>query len=259
MEYNDSPSDAPSRRSADSRLFIERARQHNDDQGSVAMIRAKTLTSAAVAILACTCVSVSACDDGGHDKVMGSVHVQPGDHVDDASTVNGSVDIGTNAVVKHAGTVNGSITIHPHASVDSVETVNGSVDLEEGARVTGNVALVNGRISLEKEADVTGNLTNVNGSIRLTAAHVGGGIQTNNGDITIGPNSRLDGGVDYESSGDSWISFGTPKVPQVVVGPGASVKGTMRFHRDVKLYVSDRATIGPVEGATVNKFSGDSP
>ena len=45
----------------------------------------------------------------------------------------------------------------------------------------------------------------------------------------------------------------------VVIGPGAVVKGTLKFQREVKLYVSDRATIGPVEGATVNKFSGEHP
>jgi hypothetical protein len=37
------------------------------------------------------------------------------------------------------------------------------------------------------------------------------------------------------------------------------VKGTLRFERPVELYVSDRATIGPVEGATPVKFSGDRP
>ena len=44
-----------------------------------------------------------------------------------------------------------------------------------------------------------------------------------------------------------------------MIGPGAVVKGTLKFKREVKLYVSDRATIGPVEGATVNKFTGEHP
>jgi len=33
----------------------------------------------------------------------------------------------------------------------------------------------------------------------------------------------------------------------------------MHFHREVKLYVSDRATIGAVSGATPIPFSGDEP
>jgi hypothetical protein len=37
------------------------------------------------------------------------------------------------------------------------------------------------------------------------------------------------------------------------------VKGTLKLNREVKLYVSDSATIGAVQGATVNKFSGSTP
>ncbi len=47
--------------------------------------------------------------------------------------------------------------------------------------------------------------------------------------------------------------------PRVVVGPGATVEGAMKFDRAVRLYVSDTATIGPVTGATPVKFSGDQP
>jgi len=37
------------------------------------------------------------------------------------------------------------------------------------------------------------------------------------------------------------------------------VGGTLRFERKVNLYVSERATIGRVEGATAVRFSGDRP
>ena len=40
---------------------------------------------------------------------------------------------------------------------------------------------------------------------------------------------------------------------------GRLVKGTLEFRRAVELYVSDRATIGTVKGATVNRFSGAKP
>jgi hypothetical protein len=224
------------------------------------MIRLSVLTSMTALILAWAAVPVLASDDDDHDKVLGSVHVQPGEHVDKATTVNGSVDIGANAVVKHAETVNGSITLHEHAAVDSVETVNGSIHIEQGAHVAGKVELVNGKTTLEAGADVGGRLSIVNGSIQLTAAHVGGGIETTNGSLTIGANSRVEGGILYEESHESWFSFiWAPEVPRVVIEPGAIVKGTLRFRREVKLYVSDQATIGPVEGATVIKFSGAHP
>jgi hypothetical protein len=44
-----------------------------------------------------------------------------------------------------------------------------------------------------------------------------------------------------------------------VIGPGAVVEGDLRFERDVRLYVSDQATVGPISGATAIRFSGDRP
>jgi cytoskeletal protein CcmA (bactofilin family) len=228
--------------------------------GALHLRTALIFAAAVVATLASTAVPVSAADDD-HSKVMGSVHVEPGQHTDDASTVNGSVEIGANAVVKKATTVNGNVTLREHSAAAEVDTVNGAAELEKGARVAGNVSLVNGHISLDEGADVLGRLTTVNGAIQLRAAHVGGGIETTTGEVNIGPNSRVEGGilVREDKSWFSWFSFGSPTIPRVVIGPGAVVKGTLRFEREVKLYVSDRATIGPVEGATVNKFSGEHP
>ena len=222
------------------------------------------LTWVAALVLASTTAQASASDDN-YEKVLGSVEVQPGEHVTNATSVNGSVEIGANAVVKHARTVNGHVTVHEHAAVGSVETVNGGIDIEEAAHVAGNVGLVNGHIALAAGADVGGHLSNVNGAIELTAAHVGGGIETTNSKLTVGANSRVEGGILYNETHESWFNwvsffgFGESSVPQVVIGPGAIVKGKLRFRRDVKLYVSDQATIDSVEGATVIKFSGAHP
>jgi hypothetical protein len=48
-------------------------------------------------------------------------------------------------------------------------------------------------------------------------------------------------------------------VPRIVIGPGAAVQGELRFERTVQLFVSDKATIGTVTGATPISFSGESP
>ena len=40
--------------------------------------------------------------------------------------------------------------------------------------------------------------------------------------------------------------------------PGAVVQGDLRFEREVTLYVSDKATIGRVSGATAIIFAGES-
>ena len=224
------------------------------------MLRMTVLTPVALLILACATGPVLADDADDHDKVLGSVHVGPGEHVNKATTVNGSVDIGANAVVKHAETVNGSVTVHENATVDAVETVNGSIDIGSGVHIAGKVELVNGKITVGKGADIGGKLSAVNGAIRLIAAHVGGGIETTNSNLTIGADSRVEGGIIYDETNDGWFSFfSKPSVPKIIIEPGAVVKGTLDFRRDVELYVSDHASIGTVKGATVNKFSGASP
>jgi hypothetical protein len=45
----------------------------------------------------------------------------------------------------------------------------------------------------------------------------------------------------------------------VVIGPDATVQGTLRFDHEVKLYVNARARIGSVIGAKAIVWSGDRP
>lgn len=217
-------------------------------------------TSAAVALILACGAGPALADEGDYDKVMGSVHVGSGEHVNKATTVNGSVDIGSNAVVQHAETVNGSVTVHANATVDSVETVNGSITLDDGVHVAGNVGLVNGKITVGSNSVIGGKLSSVNGAILLRATRVSGRVETTNSNLTVGANSRLEGGILYQETNDGWFSFfGKPNVPKIVIEPGAEVRGTLEFRRAVELYVSDRAIIGTVKGATVKKFSGAAP
>lgn len=176
----------------------------------------------------------------------------------DASTVNGSVDLAADAVAKQVATVNGAITLGDRAAADSAETVNGAIMIGAGARVGGNVLTVNGAITLRKGAEVKGDVQNVNGQISLDSAHVGGTIETVEGDITVGVDSRVDGGIAIQPSQGFSISFSND-VPVVIIGPGAVVRGPIKFEREVKLYVSDRATTGVVTGATPISFPGEKP
>ena len=190
-------------------------------------------------------------------RVMGSIEVAAGEHTGDLSTVNGSVQVGDNAVVGRAKTVNGSIELGSHASAAELSTVNGSIQLQEGVQVDGDVHTVNGQLSLENGADVRGSLRNVNGRIRVAAAHVGGGIETVTGSMELGPNARVEGGIHVQK--DTGYHGSDHPPPRVVVGPGSVIGGTLNFERPVRLYVSDRATIGPVQGATAVRFSGEQP
>jgi cytoskeletal protein CcmA (bactofilin family) len=123
---------------------------------------------------------------------------------------------------------------------------------------TGSVESVNGEFTLSDGAEILGSLSNVNGTITLDAARVGGGIKTVNGNISIKGASHVDGGLLVEKSSGELMQL-VREVPRIVIGPGATVQGELRFERTVKLYVSDKATIGAVTGATAIPFTGDVP
>jgi hypothetical protein len=197
---------------------------------------------------------LGACGPAG---VNGSVDVPAGGSADSATTVNGAVHVGDGATVGKAATVNGAIHLGQNVTAGSAKTVNGGIRVGSGAKVTDDVIVVNGGIDLAKGAEVAGRVTNVNGNIRLDAARVGGGITTFNGDIRVGSGSRVEGGIHVEKpegSGD-WIH----NVPRIVIEGGAVVEGPLKFEREVRLYVSESAEIGPVEGATVEKYMGEEP
>ena len=225
------------------------------------MIHSGALLAAVTVFTGCAACCVARAADTSISKVMGSIDIAADQHTGDVSTVNGSIHIGENAVVGQADTVNGSISVGRHATAAKLVTVNGSIHLSEAVHVTGTVQTVNGSLTVANGADVAGRLSNVNGAIRVAAAHVGGLIDTATGDIELGPNAHVDGGIHVDKEDSSWfrIWFWWDDTPRVVVGPGSVVGGTLSFERSVKLYVSDRATIGPVEGATAVRFSGDRP
>lgn len=191
------------------------------------------------------------------DKINGSIEIGNGEQAGNLTTVNGGIRIAAAASADKVTTVNGGIRLGGQARAQSLETVNGGIDLGEEARVSGNVDTVNGGVRLGKGADVGGHAKTVNGRIALAAAHIGGGVETVGGDIEIGADSRVEGGLLVKKpTGWSW---GKSRNPRIVIGPRAIVQGALQFEREVELLVSDSATIGEVKGATAQKFSGDQP
>lgn len=202
---------------------------------------------------------LAAAHDGDISKVNGSVLVEVGHQAGDVSTVNGAVHIEDGASVHEASTVNGAIELGDNVQATELGTVNGAITMGSKSKVSGEVSTVNGSIQLAKAAEVGGKLGNVNGSILLQEAHVAGGIETVGGDITVGANSRVEGGILVDKPNHGWFHWGSERTPVVVIGPHAVVQGTLEFRREVVLKVSDSAQIGPVKGATVVKFSGANP
>jgi hypothetical protein len=86
---------------------------------------------------------------------------------------------------------------------------------------------------------------------------VTGRIKTVSGDIDVGAGSRVGGGILVEEPSGWGSSRRDP--PRIVIGPGAVVDGTLEFEYEVELYVSDRATVGPIKGATAQTFTGERP
>jgi hypothetical protein len=213
------------------------------------------IIAAAAVIFALSGCDISV-DGDGSTKVNGSVHIPAGKAAEEARTVNGSIHIDDNAAVTSAGTINGSVRLGAHATATSAKTVNGAIALGDGARVSGSAGSVNGDLTLANGAEVTGALTNVNGKIELNSAHVGGGIKTISGSINIAGASHVEGGILVERPSSTLFHS---EEPVIVIGPGAVVQGDLRFERKVKLYVSDKATVGTVTGATAIAFSGDTP
>jgi hypothetical protein len=206
-------------------------------------------------------VVISGCsgdDSNASQKVNGTVHVAAGTAAAAAETVNGNIEIADDGAVTVANTVNGSVRLGAHATANALNTVNGNITVGAGAHVVQGAESVNGGVTLRDGAEVLGAVGNVNGKIELTAAHVAGGIKTVNGSISIFGASHVEGGILVHKSTGELIHFGND-VPRIEIGPGAVVQGDLRFERAVKLYVSDRATIGPVTGATPIPFTGNTP
>jgi len=211
-----------------------------------------------------------------------SISIDAGSESDGATTVNGSISVGEGAVlsgtiqtvngkirvdddatIEDAATVNGSLTIADGVKSHNLSTVNGSVSVGENSTVTGEIEAVNGRIKLGKGSEVSAGVSNVNGGIELVASEVGGNVSTVNGNVDLSDSSVIRGDLIVEKP-SNW-SFGnkSSRMPQIVVGPGSAVHGTIRLEREVKLYISETAKVGGVEGemsmSDAVRFSGDHP
>ncbi|MDH3748477.1 MAG: hypothetical protein OER97_09750 [Gammaproteobacteria bacterium] len=200
----------------------------------------------------------------GASSVNGSVTVGENATVNgELSTVNGAIRVGEGSVIESAGTVNGSVRIANNVKSEDLETVNGAINIAENAEVKGNVAAVNGGIRLDQGSTVSKDLSNVNGDIELTASQVGGDVSTVSGDIELAEGAAILGDLIVEEPKGFFRSSNNSKRPKVIIGPGCRVDGVLRLEREVKLYISETAQVGGVEGkmtmADAVRYSGKRP
>ena len=190
-------------------------------------------------------------------RVNGSVSVAPGQTSGNATTVNGDVHIGANARVEDVRTVNGDLTLGEGARASAMATVNGAIDIAAKAEVAGDMQTVNGALRLAPGSRVGGMLANVNGAITINGAHLVGQLRTVNGPVTLLDGARIDGGLLVLKPGAFHAGDSSPP-PRIVIGRDVTVEGTLKFEREVRLYVSDHVKhLGPVEGATPVSYAGE--
>lgn len=203
-------------------------------------------------------------ESDGASSVNGSITVgEDATVTGDVDTVNGKIRVGDNARIEDADTVNGSVSLGDNVTADSLETVNGSIKVGEGGRIGGNIGAVNGGIRLAEGSVASGSIGNVNGTIDLQGSEVGGDIETVNGDVYLLA-TTVKGDLRVEKPNSWWSSSRSKnKKPEIVIGPGSVVEGSIVLEREVELYISDSAEVGGVEGVmTLDdavRFSGERP
>ncbi|MEN5207291.1 hypothetical protein ABE493_04075 [Stenotrophomonas terrae] len=189
-------------------------------------------------------------------KVNGSIQTDAGATYGDLETVNGSIKLAAGVQARGVETVNGSVRAEDNVQARNIETVNGGIRTGRNLVLARGLDTVNGGIYVDRGSRIGGDVETVNGSIGLVGVQLDGDIETVNGDITVGIDSVVKGGIKVNRPSFG-ISLTAPRKPRVVIGPNAVVEGQLVFEREVTLLVHDSAKIGPVTGATPQRFDSE--
>jgi hypothetical protein len=175
-----------------------------------------------------------------------------------SSTINGEINVGAGASVDgDLRTINGRIYLADGAQTGDLTTINGNIRLGDGVHA-GQLQAVNGEIQLGNNVVAT-KLATVNGNLILCGTRLDGGLSFYNGSVLLADGSVVHGKLTAKKPNrDDQANTGSSE-PVVIIGPHASVDGTISFERPGKLYVSDSAVIHDVEGVTAVRFSGPTP
>lgn len=191
------------------------------------------------------------------ETVNGSIDLESKSSADGVETVNGSIDVGDDVKVTHLETVNGSIRAGTGlTSSGDIETVNGRIELGSGSSIQGSVSTVNGKVTLN-QVSVAKNAETVNGGLMLKNSRIGGNVEMVNGRAEIVDGSIVGGDVIVRKPKGNFGWGWKSKAPVVVIGPGSEVRGRVLIENDsTKLYVSDSARVGSIDGVKAITFSG---
>ncbi len=194
---------------------------------------------------------------GTLETVNGSITIESGASAKAVEVVNGSISVGDGAKVGSIESVNGGIRIGKQALIESAETVNGAISIGSASIIQGDATTVNGSLRMAAQSQVKGDAQTVNGDITLEKSRVGGRLITTRGDILVGAASQVDGGILVEKPAVGWFNWKAESITRMEIGPGAIVNGTLKFEREVDLWVHKSAKIGEVIGAKIQLFETD--
>ena len=200
----------------------------------------------------------------GASSVNGSVTVGTYATINgDLETVNGSIKVGEGTTLFDAETVNGSLRVGDSVRARNLETVNGKIQVGTNVTIEGEVTAVNGQIEIREGSQVARNVENVNGQIELSGSVIGGSVKTVNGGVYIVDGTVVRGDLVVEKPNRSGTGWNKNKKPKVVIGPGSRIEGIIRVEQEVRLFISETAEVGGVEGVMsiddAERFSGEQP
>ncbi len=196
----------------------------------------------------------------------------------DVHNVNGRVVIGAGMNANDVSTVNGRVTVENGATARSVHTVNGRVVLGGSETVVGSVDTVNGRIIATQGGEIGGTASTVNGRIELANVSVGRNVETNNGsinlfDVTVGENVESNRGdvrlensiverdliIHHRNYGLLGLFNWRINHPEIIIGPGSQIKGSLIAREEIHLYVHETASVNNIIGADPVVYRGSRP
>lgn len=187
------------------------------------------------------------------------VQVKQGDWARSIYGVDSSVRLEDQARVRKVSTVDGDIILGRWARATALRTVDGNIVMGTGALCDGDVYNVDGAIHLSDDVRVDGNVGTLVGSIDVHGALVTGRLETVSGHIRLSGTTHVNHGILLSLPDPDSDDVDEKRLPVVVVGPGVVVEGRIVARRGGTLWVSRKATIGPVEGITVQWFDGAAP
>lgn len=187
------------------------------------------------------------------------VQVAPGDMAKSIYEVDGAIGVDAQARAHKLSTVDGNITLGRWAHATELRSVDGDITMAVGASCSGDVRNVGGTIRLDDGARVGGDVVNLVGRIDARGALIAGRVETVSGRIALSGATHVDQGIVLALPSPKVDQADQRRLPVVVIGPGVVVAGSIVAHRGGTLWASRKASIGPVQGITVQWFDGAAP